>query len=71
MVRSTSASKIQTLELDLEEALQMLRLVAMNKRTCFEVQEWLDNNHPLTHADRETLNLLNSIRPSSSQVDKK
>lgn len=39
-------SSIQYLKIQLEEAVQMLRLVAQQKRTCLEVQEWLDHNHP-------------------------
>jgi hypothetical protein len=52
-------SKIATLELQLEEALQMLQLVAANKRTCLEVEEWLKINFPDTISDNSTvLNLL-------------
>jgi hypothetical protein len=39
-------SQIQSLRLQLEEAIQMLRLVASQQRTCMEVQEWLDANYP-------------------------
>jgi len=39
-------SLIQSLKIQLEEAVQMLRLVASQQRTCVEVQEWLDRNHP-------------------------
>jgi hypothetical protein len=39
-------SRIAVLQLQLEEALQMLRLVADNKRTCLEVEEWLKLNFP-------------------------
>lgn len=39
-------SQIQILKMQLEEAVQMLRLVAKQQRTCMEVQEWLDSNHP-------------------------
>jgi hypothetical protein len=46
MPRIQSASKIQDLELQLEEALQILRLVAQNKRTILEVEEWLKINYP-------------------------
>ncbi len=34
------------LKFQLEEALQMLRLVSENKRTSVEVQEWLNQNYP-------------------------
>ena len=37
---------IHVLELQLEEAIHMLRLVACNQRTCLEVEEWLKTNHP-------------------------
>lgn len=39
-------SQIQKLKLQLDEALQMLRLVAAEERTCVEVREWLEINHP-------------------------
>jgi hypothetical protein len=39
-------SHIAVLQLQLEETLQMLRLVADNKRTCLEVDEWLKLNFP-------------------------
>jgi hypothetical protein len=43
---SRTENMIHVLELQLEEALHMLRLVACNQRTCLEVEEWLANNHP-------------------------
>lgn len=36
----------QSLKLQLEEAVQMLRLVAREERTCVEVAEWLEQNYP-------------------------
>ena len=45
-----------TLQLQLDEALQMLRLVATNKRTCLEVEEWLSINFPEVQDDDNTLN---------------
>jgi hypothetical protein len=54
-------SKIALLELQLEEALQMLQLVAENKRTCLEVEEWLKINFAEVNTDKDTLeNLLSS-----------
>lgn len=45
-MRKIYESKNATLQLQLEEAIQMLKLVAANKRTCIEVEEWLANNFP-------------------------
>lgn len=42
-------SYIQSLKIQLEEAIQMLRLAAAQKRTCVEIQEWLDINYPDAH----------------------
>lgn len=39
-------SQIQKLEIQLGEAIQMLRLVAAEERTCVEIREWLDRNYP-------------------------
>jgi hypothetical protein len=39
-------SSSQSTRLQLEEAVQMLRLVAREERTCMEVAEWLDQNYP-------------------------
>lgn len=36
----------QLLEIQLEEAIQMLQLVANEERTCVEVREWLEQNYP-------------------------
>ena len=61
MVKKSPESRIQILELRLEEAVQMLRLVAKNQRTCMEVEEWLLQNHPDEHGDIETVQAL--LRP--------
>lgn len=45
-------SQIQGLKLQLEEAIQMLRLVANQERTCVEVQEWLAQNYPESEDDQ-------------------
>lgn len=58
MNKRTVESRISVLELQLEEALQMLRLVAKNQRTCLEVEEWLDQNHPEPKTDAETVKML-------------
>ena len=58
MVKKSPESKIQILELRLEEAIQMLRLVATNQRTCMEVEEWLLQNHPEEQGDAETISAL-------------
>jgi hypothetical protein len=39
-------SSSQSVRLQLEEAVQMLRLVALEERTCMEVAEWLEQNYP-------------------------
>jgi hypothetical protein len=39
-------SSSQSTRLQLEEAVQMLRLVAREERTCMEVAEWLEQNYP-------------------------
>lgn len=46
MSKKNSEGKLQILQLQLEEAIQMLRLVSMNQRTCMEVAEWLAMNYP-------------------------
>lgn len=55
MSRKSPESRIQILELRLEEAIQMLRLVAKNQRTCMEVEEWLAQNHPEDQGDNESV----------------
>lgn len=39
-------SSTRSLKLQLEEAVQMLRLVAQEERTCLEIAEWLEQNYP-------------------------
>jgi len=46
MGRSQSVGKIQQLEMQLDDAIHMLRLVAANKRTTVEVDEWLNLTYP-------------------------
>ena len=53
---------MQALELQLEEAIQMLRLVSKNQRTCLEVEEWLIQNHPTTDDDGETVSALLNVK---------
>ena len=50
----------QSLKIQLEEAVQMLRLVAQEKRTCVEVAEWLEQNYPedIEPDDKSIVNLL-------------
>jgi hypothetical protein len=55
---SRSASKTQQLEMQLEDAIQMLRLVAASKRTCLEVEEWLNLTYPDTNDECLTLTTL-------------
>jgi hypothetical protein len=55
MNKSRSVGKIQQLEMQLEEAIQMLRLVAANKRTCLEVEEWLNMCYPENTNDEPTI----------------
>jgi hypothetical protein len=57
----TNASRIQALELQLEEALQMLRLVSKNLRTCLEVEEWLKQNYPDNDESQEIVSALLNI----------
>lgn len=56
-------NKIQILELQLEEAVQMLRLVAANKRTCLEIEEWLEQNFPENQNDISSVMALLSKYP--------
>jgi len=53
-----STSRLQAIELQLEEAIQLLRLAAQNKRTCLELQEWLDNNYPDDSSSDDVLTML-------------
>ena len=48
-----SVKKSDDLQLQLEEAIQMLRLVAKNQRTSVEIQEWLDMNYPQDNPKNE------------------
>jgi hypothetical protein len=65
MIKKSPESRIQVLELRLEEAVQMLRLVAKNQRTCMEVEEWLSHNHPEDQGDTETVQAL--LRPTKKK----
>lgn len=58
MSKSSTSTSLQSLQLQLEEALQMLRLVAAEKRTCLEVEEWLDANYSHGMSESETLTSL-------------
>jgi len=51
-------SRMAVLELQLEEAVQMLRLVAKNQRTCLEIEEWLSQNYPDKDNSREIVSAL-------------
>lgn len=54
-----TTSRNQSLKIQLEEAVQMLRLVANQERTCVEVAEWLEQNYPDTDSDDNyVINLL-------------
>jgi hypothetical protein len=48
------------LQIQLEEAIQMLRLVANEERTCVEVREWLEQNYP-EDTDKDSQNIINLI----------
>lgn len=54
--------KIQELELRLEEAVHMIRLSSKNERTCLELEEWLDQNHPEFDDDKETMKILLNLK---------
>jgi len=58
---NVNVSRVQALELQLEEAIQMLRLVSKNQRTCLEVEEWLEQNHPTNDEGRDTVTTLLGI----------
>jgi hypothetical protein len=58
MSKDKQLEKIQILELQLEEAIHMIRLAAKNERTCLELEEWLEQNHPESDDDDETINIL-------------
>ncbi len=67
MGKSSRESRINMLELHLEEAIQMLRLVAKNQRTCMEIEEWLKLNYPDDQSDRETV--LDLIKSANHRTD--
>lgn len=46
-MKESTENIIAALQLELEEAIRMLRLVSANKRTCLEVEDWLNINYPL------------------------
>lgn len=60
--------KTSSLKLQLEEAIQMLRLVANEERTCVEVREWLDQNYP-DDADTESQSIVNLLLKSNSAIN--
>lgn len=66
MVRSLTLA--QTLKLQLDEAIQMLRLVAQQERTCLEVAEWLDQNHP-ENVESDTNPIFDLLMKSGSKSD--
>ncbi len=55
MSKSNNSNSLNALQLQLEEALQMLRLVAAGKRTSIEVREWLESNHSSYINENETI----------------
>lgn len=60
------SEKLSSLEIQLEEALQMLRLVANEERTCVEVREWLEQNYPEC-TDRDSERIFNLIVRNKSK----
>lgn len=54
------------LEIQLEEAIQMLQLVANEERTCVEVREWLEQNYP-EGTDKDSEGILNLIIKNTSK----
>lgn len=46
MTKNTYINKIQALELQLEEAVHVIKLASKNERTCLELEEWLIQNYP-------------------------
>lgn len=61
-------SSTQALKIQLEEAVQMLRLVANQERTCLEVAEWLEQNHPEDN-ESEDKTIVNLLMKSGSTYD--
>lgn len=60
-----TTSPTQTLKLQLEEAIQMLRLVANEERTCVEVREWLDLHYP-EDSETDSKNIVNLLMKSGN-----
>lgn len=58
--------KKHELEIQLEEAIQMLRLVANEERTCVEIREWLEQNYP-NNLDYNSDGILNLIIKNKSK----
>lgn len=60
-----STSSTESIKLQLEEAVQMLRLVADEQRTCVEVREWLEQNYPtdidFDNNDNKIVNILMKV----------
>jgi hypothetical protein len=54
----TKNDSIFSVQLQLEEAIQLLRLVAAGKRTCLEIEDWLEINYPLEISEIDTINSL-------------
>ena len=63
-----NGSKTTSLRLQLEEAIQMLRLVANEERTCVEVREWLDQNYP-DDADADSQSIVNLLLKSKPDIN--
>ena len=56
-------NQLSALQLQLDNAIQMLRLVAASKRTCVEIEEWLNINYPENTDDNSVVSiLLNNIK---------
>lgn len=64
-----TASRVQELELQLEEAIQMLMLVSKNLRTCLEVKEWLNQNHPQIDDTQEIISSLLNMSKKRKKHD--
>lgn len=58
---------ILALQMQLEDALQMLRLVSKNKRTCLEVEEWLSINFPDFIDDDDQSTMYDLLKHSKKQ----
>ena len=66
MVRSLTLA--QTLKLQLDEAVQMLRLVAQQDRTCVEVAEWSEQNYP-ENEEADSNPIFDMLMKSGSKSD--